>query len=241
MKRKPLPGLFVTGTDTGVGKTYVAAMIIRALTAAGLRVGPYKPVASGCRWEQDQRISDDAIALWQASGCIGDLETVCPQRFAAALAPHRAAEAEGKRIDAKQLRAGLDYWCERSDVLVVEGAGGLLSPVTDDELVADLAHDFGFPLLIVARNALGAINQTLQTVITARFYRGGLPIAGIVLNTAMSNSNDPSMTTNRLDIERHTHVPVLTEIPFEATEIQPFVDWIALAANVAPLRRAGGR
>ena len=168
-----IPGLFITGTDTGVGKTYVGALIARSLTADGRRVGVYKPAASGCRRENGQLVSDDAVALWNAAGRPGDLDRVCPQRFAAALAPHLAARDEGTQIDADRLREGLEYWRRRSEVVVVEGAGGLMSPLGDDDYVAGLAKDFGFPLVVVARNALGTINQTLQTLITAVTFRGG--------------------------------------------------------------------
>ena len=94
-------GLFITGTDTGVGKTYVAALIARWLPPAGRRVGVYKPAASGCsrQADGDELVSDDALALWNAAGRPGDLDRVCPQRFAAPLAPHLAAAGEGKQID----------------------------------------------------------------------------------------------------------------------------------------------
>src|SRR5687768_6386371 len=106
-------GLFVTGTSTEVGKTHVAAMIARALATVGRRVGVYKPVASGCRKAAGQLISDDAVALWEAAGRLGELDRVCPQRFKAPLAPSRAAAMEGKRVDAQLLRWGLDYWRQR--------------------------------------------------------------------------------------------------------------------------------
>ena len=92
------PGLFITGTDTGVGKTYVATLIVRSLLRAGHRVGVYKPVASGCRPERGTLVSDDALALWDAAGRPGELERVCPQRFEAPLAPPLAARAEGKEV-----------------------------------------------------------------------------------------------------------------------------------------------
>ena len=92
-----------------------------------------------------------ALMLWQAAGSPGDLEHVCPQRFAAPLAPHLAAREEGKELDAVLLRSGLEFWRERSDFVIVEGAGGLMSPMGDDEYVADLAHDFGYPLIVVAK------------------------------------------------------------------------------------------
>src|SRR5688572_27332873 len=104
----PARGLFITGTDTGVGKTYVAALIAGALVTAGRTVGVYKPTASGCRREGGELISDDAVALWEAAGRPGELERACPQRFAAPLAPHLAARAEGREVDAALLRSGLD-------------------------------------------------------------------------------------------------------------------------------------
>ena len=109
-----IPGLFITGTDTGVGKTYVAALVARSLAACGRRVGVYKPAASGCGRDAQGRLdSEDAAILWEAAGRPGDLDHVCPQRFAAPLAPHLAARAEGRQIDAGLLRSGLDYWRSR--------------------------------------------------------------------------------------------------------------------------------
>ena len=146
-------------------------------------MGVYKPAASGCNCDaQGCLVSDDAAALWEAAGRPGDLEHVCPQRFAAPLAPHLAARAEGREIDGKVLRTGLDYWRTRSEIVLVEGAGGLMSPLGDKEYVADLAWDFGFPLIVVSRNILGTINATLQTLITASVYRDGLAVVGLVLN-----------------------------------------------------------
>src|SRR3989304_8016589 len=105
-----IPGLFIVGTDTNVGKTYVGAMIARSLKAAGHRVGVYKPAASGCRRVGDRLVCDDALLLWNAAGQPGDLDRVCPQCFQAPLAPHLAARAEGKEINRTLLRDGLDYW-----------------------------------------------------------------------------------------------------------------------------------
>ena len=131
--RKPI-GLFITGNDTDVGKTHVAAMIARTVAAQGVRVGVYKPAGSACRMENGQLISDDAVELWRAAGSPGDLEHVCPQRFVAPLAPHLAAVKEGKQLNPALLRSGLDYWRERSDFLLIEGAGGLMSPMSDSRI-----------------------------------------------------------------------------------------------------------
>src|SRR3954453_3700497 len=110
-------GLFITGTGTGVGKTYVGALVARTLRDAGKRVGVYKPVASGCEVRGGKLVSPDAMALWQAAGQPGPLEQVCPQRFAAPLAPHLAARAEGRRVDPILLREGIEFWRSTSDVV----------------------------------------------------------------------------------------------------------------------------
>jgi dethiobiotin synthetase len=228
MARKPPPGLFITGNDTGVGKTYVAALIARSLLAAGQRVGVYKPAASGCRREDGQLISDDAELLWRAAGSPGELERVCPQRFAAPLAPHLAARAEGRELDAGLLREGLQYWQERSDVVLVEGAGGLMSPLGDEEYVADLAYELEYPLVVVARNAIGVINQTLQTLIAAATFRHGLGITGIVLNRVSSADDDPSLRSNRQELAARAMPPVLADVAFGAERFEPEVDWLSL-------------
>ena len=230
-----IPGLFITGTGTEVGKTYVAALIARRLAEAGHRVGVYKPAASGCRREGDALVSGDAVTLFSAAGHLGELDRVCPQRFLAPLAPHLAARAEGRRIDAELLRDGLQYWQTRSDVIVVEGVGGLMSPLGEDEYVADLADAFGFPLIVVTRNALGTINQTLQTLITAATFRDGLPIAGVVLNhPTPPPDDDPSMATNRQELAARCVPPILAEIGWQAQDFGAEIDWFDLAARNLP-------
>ncbi len=228
MTKPACSGLFVTGTDTEVGKTYVAALIARQLASQGRRVGVYKPVASGCIEEQGVLVSEDARRLWEAAGRPGELERVCPQRFRAPLAPHLAAAAEGRMIDEDLLRTGIDYWRERSEVIIVEGVGGLMCPLGEDIYVADLVHDFGYPLLIVARNALGTISHTLQTLITAAAFCEGLPIAGIVLNRPATES-DPSVATNRAELVERAGPPVLAEVLWQAEQFDAEVDWVALS------------
>jgi len=220
----------VTGTDTGIGKTYVTACIARMLRQRGVRVGVYKPVASGCVLHDGQWISEDAVTLWEAAGRLGSLEAVCPQRFAAPLAPPLAAAAEDRAVDPALLRSGLQYWLQRADLVLVEGAGGLMSPVTDNEFVADLAYDFGFPLLVVAANVLGVINQTLQTLITAATFRDGLDVAGIVLNQPNpARPDDLSVATNRSELARRCVPPILAELAWQAEEFEVSVAWETLA------------
>jgi dethiobiotin synthetase len=226
-------GLFITGTDTEVGKTYVAAMIARALCEEGRRVGVYKPVASGCRREGNMLVSDDAVALWEAAGQPGQLDRVCPQRLLAPLAPHLAAREEGRTVDAELLRSGLAYWEDRSHVVLVEGVGGLLSPVSEEDYAADLAEEFGYPLVVVARNTLGTINATLQTLITAATFRDGLEIAGVVLNhPAPPAPADPSIASNPEELAARCVPPLLAQVPFGAERFEPEVDWYGLAGTL---------
>ena len=132
MLKKPRYGLFITGTDTEVGKTYVATLIVKELVAAGHRVGVYKPVASDCIFDGRQLVSEDAVALWEAAGRPLSLEAVCPQRFQAPLAPHLAARLEGRELDSELLRTGISQWVDECDIMIVEGAGGLMSPLFID-------------------------------------------------------------------------------------------------------------
>ncbi len=232
MAASSTPGLFITGTDTGVGKTRVACCIARWLVAAGYRVGVYKPVASGCAMEAGRAVAEDALNLWHAAGRPGDLEQVCPQRFLAPLAPPLAAREEDKRVDADLLRSGLDVWKSGSDIVLVEGAGGLMSPLSEEDYVADLAYEFGFPLVVVAPNGLGVINQTLQTLITAATFREGMDVAGIVLNDlGRDASTDPSLRSNRQQLADRCIPPLLAELGYQAREFTPPVDWFALSSR----------
>jgi dethiobiotin synthetase len=230
MTRKRVRGLFITGNDTNVGKTRVAAIIARELTASGRAVGVYKPAASGCRWEASELVSDDALALWQAAGQPAELARVAPQRFVAPLAPHVAAEKEGKQLDRELLRSGLDFWLDRSEIVIIEGAGGLLSPL-GDEYVADVAYDLGFPLVVVVRNALGAINQGLMTLVAAAAFRDSIPVAGIVLCETDRDESDLSRASNRTELERCAGSPVLGSLPFGGEQFDPPIDWWSIAGE----------
>jgi len=192
-------------------------------------VGVYKPVASGCRTEGEMLVSDDGLALWQAAGKPGTLEQVCPQRFAAPLAPHLAAAEEGRRVDRALLRSGISYWREQSDILLVEGAGGLMSPLSDSDYNATLADEFGYPLVVIAPNRLGTINATLQTLIAAAHYRDGLPVAGIVLNDIFPAASDLSRLSNLAQLELHASVPVLATVKSQGETLSGDVNWFALA------------
>ncbi len=229
MFKKPPHGLFITATDTEVGKTYVTTLIVKSLVASGARVGVYKPSAADCVSDGRQLISEDAVALWEAAGRPLNLDAVCPQRFRAPLAPHLSAKSEGRELDTDLLRTGISVWAEECDIVIVEGAGGLMSPISEDEYVADIAFDLGYPLIIVAPNLLGVINQTLQTLITASCFREGLDVAGIILNDSQVFEGDMSVESNQQEIASRSIAPVLSRLRFNAQEFEEDIDWMSLA------------
>ncbi len=225
------PGLYITGTNTSVGKSHVTRLIARALVRAGYRVGVYKPVATDCKRHGTEVVAPDAVKLWESAGRPGTLEEVCPQRFVAPLAPPTAARLEGREVDRELLRRGLEVWRERSDIVLVEGAGGLLSPMSDEDDNATLAAEFGFPLVVVAINELGTINSTLLTLVAAETLIPQIPIAGIVMNRLALFPDDESTKTNADEIACRTEVPVLACVNYQQQEFREEIDWHALACS----------
>jgi dethiobiotin synthetase len=167
-------GVFVTGTDTGVGKTVVATALVRGLRARGLDVGVMKPCETGVGPEGPL----DAIALARAAGDPDPIEAVCPEQLAMPAAPNVAAAAEGRVVDLEGIERGFRALADRHAFVVVEGAGGLLVPTRPPEDMGGLAARLGLPLLVVVRTALGTINHTLLTLAEAE--RRGLVVAGVV-------------------------------------------------------------
>src|SRR5262249_23912759 len=163
--RMSLPGLLVVGTDTGVGKTWVAAGIARLLTSEGRRVGVFKPVATGARRQGEVLGSEDADRLIEAVGGGIPFERVTPLLYEEPLARAVAARRAGTLLLREEVEdvvgRGLGWWSERADLVVVEGVGGLLCPLAEGTTVVDLAVTLDFPLVVVARRALGTLNHTL--------------------------------------------------------------------------------
>lgn len=226
-------GLFITATDTGVGKTYVAAMAAREGVCSGRSVGVYKPACSGAQRDQSGALVwDDVAALEAAIEHRFETHRICPQRYEAPLAPPIAAKMEGKQVDTALLRSGAQWWAGRVELLLVEGVGGILCPLTEKETIADLAHDLGYPILIVGRLGLGTINHTLLTVEAAQSR--GLDIAGIILNEAVG-VHDLAAESNESEIARRSSVPVLGVIRHGTMAVlkdgRPVtIDWQSLAA-----------
>ena len=218
-RRLRRPGLFVTGTDTGVGKTVVACAIALHLRSRGLRVGVCKPFASGCRRDREGLVSEDAEALAHFADCRQPLDVINPIRYGPALAPAVAAEQTRRAPDWAALGRSLHVLEEASDVLLVEGVGGLLVPLDPTDppsTVRDLIRSLGLPVLVVARATLGTLNHTAMTIALLR--EANCRIAGVVLNefepdTTTNGPNDPSMASNRLWIPRMNDVPVLATVP----------------------------
>lgn len=209
-------GLFVTGTDTDVGKTYVSAIILKELISAGVQVGVTKPACSGAVDDGDQVRWPDLEQLSSAAA-VPDIDRICSQRFHAPLAPPVAAKHEGRHVSLRVMQDELLAWESHAEIVVVEGVGGLLCPLTDEESIADFAQWVGFPLIIVARLGLGTINHTLLTIEAAR--QRNLDLAGIVLNDAANLAATPAGQTNAEELTARTTVPILGIVRSEGQSV----------------------
>lgn len=178
MAAEKIPGIFVTGTDTGVGKTVVSAALALFLRERGLKVGVCKPVETGVSDPAD--LGPDASLLKWAAGSSDPPEAISPWRLQAPLAPSIAAGREGVRIAPGELTDAVRAVSQGKDFVIVEGAGGLMVPVNGGFLIADLAKSLALPLLVVCRPGLGTLNHTLLTVFAARGM--DIPLAGFIVN-----------------------------------------------------------
>jgi dethiobiotin synthetase len=191
---------FITGTDTGVGKTYVTRLILETLRHAGQDAVGYKPVACGDR--------EDAIVLATASGDL-DLDEVNPVYLNSAVAPYVAGMLENRRVDPADLLAGYHRLAAKHVQVLVEGAGGWEVPIAPNYRISDLAADLGLPVILVAGNRLGALNHILLTVNAIRAK--GLVCAGIIMNQ-LEDEMDMAMITNKGVVEDLTGVPLLDHL-----------------------------
>lgn len=171
-------GLFVTGTDTGVGKTFVTTALARGLRAAGIDVGVMKPIETGV----PAAGPEDARALRIAAGVDDTLEQICPVRFSLPASPEAAARAENQPVPMAAIHEAFEVLARRHALMLVEGAGGLLVPIDGATDMADLARAFGLPLLLVARANLGTVNHTRLSLEAAEAR--GLEVFGVVLSHA---------------------------------------------------------
>lgn len=199
-------GLFVTGTDTGVGKTLVACALLRALRVRGIDAAGMKPIETGV----GEGGPLDALALQAAAGGGDELSDVCPLRFALPAAPSVAARAEGRAVELWAIERAHQRLAVRRDFVVVEGAGGLLVPLDAEHCNADLARRLGLPLLVVARGALGTINHTLLTLEAA--IGRGLAVAGVVISHG-AQALSAADCENLRELRRALGAALVGEIP----------------------------
>ena len=199
-------GIFVTGTDTGVGKTVVSAALAWTLKQSGKKVVVMKPVQTGTASAQLM----DIEFVQRVIGTNYPIEEVCPYRFPHPLAPSVAASLLGQKVDLDKIRSAFYKLASTHEAVIVEGAGGLLVPITEDYLMSDLAFDLNLALLIVIRPSLGTLNHTLLTVESARAR--GLKVLGIVINRFPSNP-DVAENTNPELMTKMTGEPLLGVFP----------------------------
>ena len=221
-----MSGFFITGTDTGAGKTFFTKGLASALKQRGMRVGVMKPVETGCG-PLEKRHPADALALASAAGNDFDLADICPYQFEAPLAPAVAARLEGQEIDSQIILAAYKTMSHQCNLTLVEGAGGLMVPIARSYTMADLVHDLKIPILLVADSKLGAVNHTLLTLETA--VSRDLEVRGYVINQA-SPEADLASETNAELLKQCTNIACLGTIPWspdrDPTEIiDNAIDW----------------
>jgi dethiobiotin synthetase len=232
----PVSGLFVTGTDTGVGKTVVACTIAATLAARGQRVSVFKPVVTGLAETQDGAPDHERLrASARSSQSAAD---VSPYLFDPPVSPHLAAEWATLSVEPHVLRAAAHSALVSGEVLVAEGVGGLMVPLTAGYLVRDLAADLGLPVVIAARSGLGTISHTLMTLECAR--TAGLDVRAVVLTPWPAKPSDMHHS-NRDTIGRlgNVEVTTLSELDLRQTALDPQPQlpverWVA----AAPVRAA---
>jgi len=212
-----MKGIFITGTDTDAGKTYVSSLIIEALRGEGVDAVGYKPICCGGR--------EDAYALQKASGGEIDLERVNPQWMRTPAAPYVAGMFENHDLDLSSLVKGCKDLGADHEVVIAEGVGGWMVPIAKDYMVADYARDLGLPVILVVGNRLGALNHTLLTVQSMRAI--GVEPAGMIFNNLVDEL-DTAAITNKGIAEDLTGVEVITDVIHGQEEIEawPFMDLI---------------
>jgi dethiobiotin synthetase len=224
------PAVFITGTDTGVGKTRVAAALCRALAARGIRVAAMKPVASGCALTPEGLRNEDALALLGAMNVRARYSDVNPYAFAPAIAPHIAAREAGVDIDFSVLDRAYERLRMQSEALIIEGAGGWLAPLDSSRAFADLAVHWQMDVVLVVGMRLGCLNHALLTVESVE--RRGLNLRGWV-----ANSIDPGferVTENISSLENRISAPCLGIFAFEPqADLETLAQALAVDALIA--------
>ncbi len=209
-----MKGIFVTGTDTNVGKTWVGQHLISALCKHGLDVIPRKPIESG--WDKNNEENSDAWILANAANKLDSLDEICPNRFSQPISPVRAAMLEERTLSIATIKEQctpphfymIDSSNENNSFLYVEGAGGFYSPLCADGLNADLANALALPIILVAENRLGCINQVLLSVEAIK--QRGLNLKAIVLNDVVKQNQENKDMDNQADLRGLLDYPIVS-------------------------------
>jgi len=206
-------GFFITGTDTGVGKTVISTAVVRLLHCSGITAGAMKPVETGCEKAGDLLIPHDATLLKRAARMDEPASLVAPCCYESPLSPLAASEADDCKLpDIAKIMAAFWELSAAYEVMVVEGAGGLMVPIRRDYSMTDLAAELGLALIVVSRPGLGALNHTLLTI--GHAADRGLKVAGIVINYSRPPENSLAEKTNPGLLARLTPVPVIGIFPY---------------------------
>jgi dethiobiotin synthetase len=212
-------GFFITGTDTGVGKTIITAALILQMKKMGLKVCGMKPVETGCLQKKDVSTADgsdliplDGTFLTEVAACDEPSYLISPQRYSHPLAPLAAGRIEGREVNFEKIRNSVRVLFSKYEFLVMEGIGGLLVPVSSGFFALDFAREFNLPLIIVARAGLGTINHTLLTVSHAR--KEGLGVAGIAINYTSPAEGTLAEKTNPGILGELAGVPIIGTFPY---------------------------
>lgn len=208
-----MAGLFITATDTEVGKTVITGALAAALKARGLDVAVMKPVASGGVYDKNGQLTAEDADFLMAAALIPEnqRQLINPICLAPALTPAVAAKVSGVTISIPALLAGYQQLAAKHDLVLVEGVGGIMAPIWEDYLVADLMADLGLPAIIVARPNLGTINHTALTVAYGK--QQGLPLAGVIINKWNHDKIGVLEISNADYIEKLTELPILGKFP----------------------------
>jgi len=205
-------GFFITGTDTGVGKTVIAAALIRVLGFLGLKTGAMKPVESGCAREGKILIPSDGMLLKHMAHMQEPVTQVTPCCFESPLAPLPASDLEKKSISIAEIKKAFYRLYTHDNAVIVEGIGGLMVPLRENYFVVDLAKQMELPLVVVAKPGLGSINHTMLTVNYA--LKEGLKVAGIIINYSHPPENSLAEETNPQLLKQICPVPLIGIFPY---------------------------
>jgi len=209
------PGLFITGTDTAVGKTLIAGCLAKILTDKGLKVGVFKPIATGCRRRWQGKVSADTEFLADCANSDLPLSTITPIGYLTEAEPIVSAAYEARPIDFNEIAAAYRDICQHSDIVIIEGIGGVRVPLTTEFDLLDLAVEFALPVVIIARPNQGTVNHTLMTIDCIRAAK--LEIAGVVINGYDATSSTPADDAASQLITQFGGVDVLAVAPFDET------------------------